>query len=264
MFPYFMLFGKMIGLYQVLALVGIFVAGIFFCRQLRKAGLDDNDGIVFLLWVGLGVVVGGSLLYAITQNHLFPLLFRVSDFSQLFTVLRLLFGGLVFYGGLIGGCLTGLLVIKLKKLPVRRYMDLSAMFIPLFHCFARIGCFLAGCCYGVECEFGFTVHGNELIPPINGVSRFPVQLLESMGCLLIFFLLWFLYRKEKMEGHLLFVYLGTYAVLRFFDEFLRGDEMRGFVFGISTSQFISILMAAVSVAGLFHWFRSYKKSPKKS
>ena len=132
------------------------------------------------------------------------------------------------------------------------------------HGFARIGCFLAGCCYGVECEFGFTAHGNDLVPAVNDVSRFPVQLLESLGCFLIFFLILYLYRKGKLTGRLLFVYLGVYAVLRFCDEFLRGDAIRGFIFGLSTSQFISIFMALISLGGLLLGLRSYKKSQNKS
>ncbi|MBQ4322697.1 MAG: prolipoprotein diacylglyceryl transferase [Clostridia bacterium] len=251
MFPQFTLFGKTIGMYPVMALIGGLLGGFVFCYELRRRGKDDNDGIVFLLFTALGCFVGGAILYSLTLYENYALFLQVTDFSSFIKAFGTVFGGSVFYGGLIGGMLTGLLVIKVKKLDRALYTDLGAILAPLFHSIARIGCFLGGCCYGVESEFGFTAHGNPLVPAVNDVSRFPVQLLESVGTLLICILIYVLYRKGKMKGHLFFLYLGLYAVLRFSDEFLRGDEIRGFVFGnISTSQFISMFMAAISLVGL--------------
>ena len=260
MFPYITLFGKDIGLYGIITLIGIFTAGVFFCRQIKKAGKDDNDAIIFLLWVGLGVFLGGTVLYSLTNIENYALLGKAHNLSAFLYVIRIIYGGSVFYGGLIGGALVGLLVIRIKKWDQALYTDLSALFVPLFHSIARIGCFLGGCCYGIECEFGFTAHGNELSPAVNDISRFPVQLLESAGNLIIFAFLFHLYRKKKMVGHLFCLYLGLYAVLRFCVEFLRGDEVRGFVVGwLSTSQFISIFGALIALGGLV----SYSKKKKK-
>ena len=109
-------------------------------------------------------------------------------------------------------------------------------------------------------NFGFTVYGNEYVPNLNGVCRFPVQLLESACNFLIFGAILFLLLKGKLKGKLFFVYLMAYSVVRFADEFLRGDEIRGFILGLSTSQFISVIIFPLAALGMY---LSVKKSSKK-
>ena len=115
------------------------------------------------------------------------------------------------------------------------------MVAPLFHTFGRIGCFLGGCCYGIPCDFGF-VYTQNPIAMANGVRRFPVQLLEALFCFFLFLLLFSLFRRGRCKNRLLALYLGIYSVGRFFLEYLRGDDYRGFLWGLSTSQLISILL----------------------
>ena len=79
------------------------------------------------------------------------------------------------------------------------------------------------------------------------MNRFPVQLFEAGFNLVLFLVLWLLLSKNRLKTHLLSVYLIAYPIGRFGFEFLRGDEYRGFLFGLSTSQFISILMIAGTV-----------------
>ena len=80
----------------------------------------------------------------------------------------------------------------------------------------------------------------------NGVARFPVQLVEAGLNFGLFFLLWTLLRKRRLPGRLLLLYLLIYPTYRFFLEFLRGDAIRGFLLGLSTSQVISLLLLAGS------------------
>ncbi len=250
MFPVITVFGKDIGTYAIMAISAMLLCGFIFCYYVRKAGKDDNDAILFLLCVACGIMVGSHLLYALTNVRYFPYIFKCKDIKMLFAVLGYIFGGSVFYGGLIGGSLAGWFFVRIKKLDSVLYFDIFGVIAPLFHAFARIGCFLGGCCYGVECEFGFTAHGNELVPLLNDVQRFPVQILESVCNFLIFLLIWTLFRKKKYTGRLFFIYLSVYAVVRFLDEFLRGDVRRGFIFCISVSQFISIFVELFAIAGL--------------
>lgn len=242
----------MITTYFLMALMGAFAAGIYACHSAGKRGLDDNDMIVVLLFSAIGVLLGGHILYALTNIHLLPALFTASSFSEFIANAQAFFGGSVFYGGLFGAIAAASITIRVKKLDYAVYSDILAPVIPLFHFFARIGCFLGGCCYGVECEFGVTVTGNTLVPDVNGVPRFPVQLLEAAMNLLLFFMLRAVYKKmlvkKQLQGKLLLVYLISYSVIRFFDEFLRGDEIRGFLLGVSTSQFISIILFCVCAA----------------
>ena len=178
MYPIITIFGKDFSMYAIMAIIGMLIAGIVFCKRIRKSGYDDNDAILFLLALSGGILLGGSLLYAITNLHLLKHLLQVKNIADAFSVLSTMFGGSVFYGGLLGACGAGLLFIKLKKLPLQVYTDNCALFAPLFHGFARIGCFLGGCCYGVESSFGFCATGNT-VTNIGTVCRFPVQLLES-------------------------------------------------------------------------------------
>ena len=241
--PPFELLGKTTGVYPLLAMTGIFVAGLFACRMAKRQGYDDNDMIVLLLFAGIGVMIGGNLLYGITNiRYLFDLFLHwreITSFPILLRRLHMIFGGSVFYGGLLGGILSGYLYAKWKKLDISGFSDILAPIAPLFHTFGRIGCFLGGCCYGVECRFGF-VYTQNIIAQANGVRRFPVQLLEASLNFLLFLLLWQALKKGKWKGMLFCIYLSSYAFLRFFLEFLRGDSYRGFLLGLSTSQWISI------------------------
>ncbi len=217
-----------------------------------------EDGVLFLLAVIAGVFIGGHLLYALTNIRLFPYLFKKADFSLWISRVQYIFGGAVFYGGLFGGLAAGAIALKIMRQDRSIYADIMAPIIPLFHGIARIGCFLAGCCYGIESEFGFCAHGNTIVPEVNDVTRFPVQLLEA-GCnlFLVLVLLCLLKRSEKfplLRGKLLYVYLISYGAIRFFDEFLRGDEIRGFVGIFSTSQWISIISVTVSIILLIRSF----------
>lgn len=256
MLPYITFFGRNISTYALMALIGILLCGFLFCRRIRRLNLDSTDAIIVLLISAVGVLIGGSLLYALTNFRYWKLIFTVSSFGEFWILITSIFGGSVFYGGLIGGLTTGLICIHVMKLPLATYADNIAPLVPLFHAIARIGCFLGGCCYGIESAFGFTVTGNTLIPSLNGVRRFPVQLLEAICNLLICLILWILLRKlsdaSRLRGKLLPLYLVIYAVIRFFIEFLRGDEHRGFIGIFSTSQFISLLLCGVALICLIH------------
>ena len=244
MFPYIVIFGKTVGLYGVLSCIGALAAGFLLYHLLAKSDKASvDDMILFLLFVGVGMLLGGHLLYALTNLNKVKHLFSTTSYPQLRTAFFELFGGSVFYGGLIGGSICGVIGTRVLKLNTQLYADGMAVCAPLFHFFGRIGCFFAGCCYGIESEFGFL---------LNGVRRFPVQLLEATANLLIFTLMLVLHAKRKMHGRLFLLYLAIYAPVRFSDEFFRGDPIRGFVFSLSTSQFISIFIELFAIVALFY------------
>lgn len=228
MYPLIHIAGKDLPTYALMALVGALVAGGFAEHQSVKKGVHPFYMIELLLYGVIGVFLGGHLLYGLV--HLGEL---EQGFWQVF-------GGQVFYGGMLGGLLVGAIVAKKKQYPHYPYYDIVACTIPLFHFFARIGCFLVGCCYGIESTIGFTYTDSPIVSG-NGVCRFPVQLLEAGLNLILFFVLYWLYKKERCKEKLLHIYLASYAVIRFCMEFLRGDDaLRGIWFGLSTSQWISL------------------------
>lgn len=252
MYPIIEIFGKEIGTYGICTLVGIFVCAFLSCYLVKKKGLFYEDMIITIVYILIGMFIGGHILYGITNIPHIITLFQNAEKYTWWNFLKLLvvgyFGGMVFYGGLLGGIAALAIVCKRgKNLPANVVFDIYAIDIPLFHAFGRVGCFLGGCCYGVESKFGFTVHNNQLNPAINDVNRFPVQLVEAACNLIIFFIIFTLYRKGKFQNRLLIVYFYIYPVVRFTLEFFRGDEIRGFLFGLSTSQIISILLFVFAV-----------------
>jgi len=249
-YPQIDFFGFKIASYGLFAVIGCLVCGFVLCYLLKKRGIMMEDGVIFLMTVIAGVFIGGHLLFALTNIRLFPYLFKKAEFPLWLARVQYIFGGSVFYGGLFGGLAAGAIALKCMSHDRRIYADIMAPIIPLFHGIARIGCFLAGCCYGIESEFGFRAHGNTLVPEVNDVRRFPVQLLEA-GCNLFLVLAMFLLlkasrKKPFLQGKLIYFYLITYGIIRFLDEFLRGDEVRGFIGIFSTSQWISIISVGIS------------------
>ena len=113
--------------------------------------------------------------------------------------------------------------------------------------FGRIGCFLAGCCYGKETEsaIGIVFHDSAYAP--NDVSLLPTQLISSGLNFLHFFLLIWLTKKKKGDGQIAGLYLVLYSVGRFILEFFRGDLIRGSVGELSTSQFIAIFVCLAGI-----------------
>lgn len=241
MYPLIHIAGKEIPTYALMALIGALVAGMFAEHQAVKRGVHPFYVIEVMLYSVIGVVIGGHLLYGLV------------NLRHLDQGLAYVWGGQVFYGGLFGGLLTGALVIKKKKYPRYPYYDIAACAIPLFHSIARIGCFLTGCCYGIPSAVGF-VYTESAVPYANGVVRFPVQLLESALNLALFGVLYGLLHRGKGKDHLLSLYLGCYALLRFGLEFLRGDDvLRGIWWGLSTSQWISISVALALLVYFVVW-----------
>lgn len=255
MFPYFEIFGKTIGSYGLCAIVGLLLCGVVGCLLARRYQVAYEDIILVMVVIGVSLMIGGHILFGITNTKNLIALFSKApsyNLKQIFAYLVKYFGGMVFYGGFLGAC-AGLLIYTKFSKAVERWVafDLFAVCIPLFHVFGRIGCFLSGCCYGMECRFGVVVHGNTLVPELNDVRRLPVPLIEAVCNLVIFLILLRVFLKGKEKGMMIFLYMLIYPVVRFILEFFRGDAIRGFLFGLSTSQWISIALFAVAVWKLF-------------
>lgn len=141
-------------------------------------------------------------------------------------------GGLVFYGGLIFSLVFSLIFFVFKPHLKALYIE----FVPglaLAHAVGRIGCFLAGCCFGEVSHGWLTVH-------IDGAERYPVQLIEALALLIL--AIFFHLKKRDWKKIVLPAYLICYSVIRFILEFLRGDEVRGGFANLSTSQWVSLIL----------------------
>lgn len=212
-------------------MIGIGVAVALFLGDYRAKKKGLNGDLIYgltLTTVVLGFVAA-RILFIITEWKNF-----------LLDPMRYITGsGFVVYGGIMGGVLTIWGYCKFKKMDFWNYLDLMIPSVALAQGFGRIGCFLAGCCYGKETDsiLGITFTNSHFAP--NNVKLLPSQLFMAAGdFVLAGILLWYA-QKDRAKGKTSMLYLMLYSVGRFWVEFTRNDD-RGFVGTLSTSQFIGI------------------------
>jgi len=231
--------------YGFLLAVGFLVALNLAARRAKNIGVETRMTMDLGLYILISALIGAKLLLVIVNwEHMQ---------HDAWSLLR---SGGVFYGGLIAAIVTALWYLRKHRLPAWKMADILAPSIALGHGIGRLGCFAAGCCYGKPTSsfFGVTFtsdYSHEIVGVPLGVALHPTQLYEAGAEFLIFgFLLW-LSTKKRFDGQVFWTYVGLYAAARFVIEFYRGDP-RGFVFegALSTSQFIGLLMLALSLFAL--------------
>lgn len=234
--------------YTCMALIGFVISIFVLFHMARKNGMTKKE---LLCQMGYGAVF--SLLFAKLFYALafLPVLMKNFFLKPEEKVHPDILAGYVFYGGLIGLFLGIWFYNRMMRHAVLPYLDMAVTVVPLFHGFGRIGCYLAGCCYGRE-YYGpgaMQYPANAFQPGIENVTRFPVQVVESGYNFLLFFLIQWMAQKKQRPGRLFGFYLMAYPAARFLLEFLRGDEIRGiFTIGkisLSFSQCISLILFGI-------------------
>lgn len=229
--------------YGVLAFVGGFAALLFTYLRLDRFQIAFTQLLKIVVVCIIGCVLGSKLMYALTQ---IPWLVEHFSFENL--VLLIPSSGYVFYGGLLGVILAiSLYTRKDRDLRTRIYHMVTPAF-PLFHGFGRIGCFMAGCCYGIPLPAPITFFGMFTL------DRLPVQIFEAVFEFVLFAVL-LVVEKRRPQTDILKVYLLAYAVFRFAIEFFRGDVVRGIFLGLSTAQWVSL---GITVYYLLQHFKTRK------
>ncbi len=242
--------------YGVLMVTAL-VAGLFAVLRLgRREGLDTSRLFDFSTWLIVVALVGAKVLMIITDWR-----YYWQHPGDLLSWATFQAGG-VFYGGFIAAVLFAVWYTRVHRLPVWKVFDAYVPAVALGLGVGRLGCFSAGCDYGKPTSsFLGVVFTNPLSHQITGVPLgvplHPTQLYESAAALLIFGVLIWRYKHKRHDGEIFVLYLALYAVARFFIEFLRGDEDRGFVFDhlLSTSQFIALLALATAAGLAFYFYR---------
>lgn len=214
--------------FNIVLIIAIFVCFVFYIESDKYLLFAFNKVLHSLVYISVFSCINGHLLSAVIltlQNRL--------DFYY-----NLLHSGFVFYGGLIGAVIGLKLYCKIHKENLLKYTDVFFSILPLGQAIGRIGCFLNGCCYGKEYN-GFLAMNY----PVNEVtvSIFPTWFVESFFCLILFLYMQIIC-KSRSCGFYTATYLIGYSLIRFFVEFMRGDEIRGIWGKISTSQIISVFV----------------------
>ena len=244
MYPYINILGRTVGTYGLCMVLGFSLAAFLALRKGKPHGLIIEDLMIITACTLGAACLCGSLLYIFVTYPIDYIIECISkgDFS-------FFAGGIVFYGGLIGGFFGALLGARIAKCDFALIERSVVPFIPVGHAIGRIGCVMGGCCYGFKYDGPLAIYyTHSLGGTEHGQGYFPVQPLESVINILICLLLLRIDKYVKRKWDLLFSYLAMYAVSRFLLELLRGDAIRGIQAGLSTSQWISLGLLSLSVA----------------
>jgi phosphatidylglycerol:prolipoprotein diacylglycerol transferase len=233
--------------YGVLLAVAYLAALQLAVVRARHAGIDPARVMDLGIYLIIAALVGAKLMLIATDFRYF-----MSHPGELLSLVR---AGGVFYGGLIGAFLVGLWLVRRYKLPVWKTADMYAPGIALGHVIGRMGCLMAGCCYGrpTDGTWGLTftspIAAENAGTPL-GTPLHPTQLYDAGAELIILIvLLVFERRGRPFPGRTFWLYILLYAISRYIVEIYRGDP-RGSVFGFSTSQFVSLITLPIALVML--------------
>ncbi len=222
-------------------MLGLAVIAAYITTEYRARKLHMQYEHVFslVIWCAVSGMLGAKLLFLVTEWK--------GVIHDPLTYLRYFADGFVVYGGIIGGIAGGWLYCRKHRLPFPAWFDLAMPSIAIAQCLGRVGCLLAGCCYGRESHscLSITFHDSDFAP--NGIPLVPTQIYSCLLNLAHFLILLFIAKRKTRDGQVAASYLVLYGIGRFFIEFLRGDLERGTVGALSTSQFISLFIIGAGI-----------------
>ncbi len=238
--------------YGLLVAIAFLVALWMVGRLATKAGLNADAVTNLGVYCALAAIVGAKIMLLIVEP---------GDF---FSWATLQAGG-VFYGGLIAALAVAWWYMRKTKLPPLKTADVFAPAIALGHGIGRLGCFSAGCCWGVECHLPWAVTfrnpvAHDLVGVPLNTPLHPTQLYESAAEFLIFGILFWRIRRPHQTGAVISLYLLLYSTARFIVEFFRFHE-QGNLWGtpLDTSQWISVGLFAL---GALYFLRARVAAPR--
>jgi phosphatidylglycerol:prolipoprotein diacylglycerol transferase len=233
-------------------LVALWMAG----RLAARAGLNSDAVTNLGIYCALAAIAGAKVMMILVD-----LPYYVQHAGEIFSLSTLRAGG-VFYGGLIAALAVSWWYMRRTRLPLWKTADVFAPAIALGHGIGRLGCFSAGCCWGVRTNLPWAVTftnpaAKDLVGVPLNVPLHPTQLYESFAEFCIFGILYWRIQKAHRPGAIISLYLILYSTVRFIVEFFRYHE-QGNLWGgpLDTSQWISILLV---LAGAAYFVRSRRR-----
>ncbi len=227
-----------------------FVVGVLVAvMRAKEEGISPEITLDICVYVMISSLIGARLFYVIGFFDQFR--------SNIWTIFAFWEGGMVFYGGLIFAAGALFLEAKKNKLSPLKCLDIASLSAGIGYSIGRIGCFLRGCCYGLQCSPPWGIH----FPGIEG-TVIPTQLYSSVAGILIFAVLAHIYDRKQYDGQVVYWGVILYSVYRFLIEFFR--DYPSHYFGLTASQWISIAVfaAAIIAARMMRMSATFSKSTK--
>jgi phosphatidylglycerol:prolipoprotein diacylglycerol transferase len=223
-----------------------FLAGTIYVsymnRKVKVKFMSQDDILNIVFWSVIFAIIGARLLFVLAE-------YPGMIFNNPIEIFKIWEGGLVYYGGFIGAILFCLIYLKVKKMDTFKVLDAFAPAVALGHFFGRLGCLMAGCCYGKPTNepWGIVFSDPNSLAPLH-VHLHPTQIYESGLNLILFIALHFYNKRGHKTGFAIAAYLVCYAIYRFILEFFRGDFRGGYIMDMSVSQIISIFVFIIGIA----------------
>lgn len=236
----FHIFGFSIHSYGVMLAIGFMIGISLAAKEAVRTGVDPEKVLNLTFWILICSILGSRLFHCIV--------FYPQYIQDPLRVLKLWEGGLVFYGGFLGAILAALVYTWKHKMNMWQVSDIMIPSVMIGLMFGRIGCFLAGCCFGKVCPEHFALgitFNNPIGLGIKNTALYPTQPLSAVNALIIFIILWLYRKRKRFHGELFAICLIIYSITRSLIELLR-DDPRGFAhlgpLAFSESQVVSIFM----------------------
>jgi phosphatidylglycerol---prolipoprotein diacylglyceryl transferase len=242
-----------------------FAAGVMLAvREAKRQQLDGGAVLDLLFWILVSGVLGSRLLFVLLHAGEYARLCFLGNDLTFGRVLadcaapfKIWEGGLVYYGGALAATAATARFARRHQWHFGQIADVLAPALALGHGIGRVGCFLAGCCFGkpwphgVSFPAGSIAHDDlshrGLATSTGTVPLHPTQLYEAAGELVILGVLLLFRRRKPFEGSVALLYALLYAALRFVVEIFRADSGRGFVGIFSTAQVLSLVIAPAAL-----------------
>ena len=258
MHPFVDILGLTIPTYGLCLVCGVLLAGLIALALGRRCHAKNEDVIFCGMYAAIGALIGAKAGFILAHAGEIIAAMRQGGVRELAGVF--VSGGFLSFGAMIGG-LTGFLLYCREFGADRDKLACCLLPVaPLLLACCRVGCFCAGCCYGIPWQGPLAVLNTCSPVGVNGVPLFPVQLLAAAASLLLFVLMLCLPsgRYPAPFGRLLGVFLTLYGAGRFGLEFLRGDHLDRMWLGLTWSQWFCL---AAFIAGVLLWRRFRKLRP---
>lgn len=240
----FVLFGINIEWYGLLIGIGMLIGILIAIPRAKKINITSDFIIDCAIVCIPCAIIGARIYYCLFYGESYT-------FAEF---LRIWEGGIAIYGGILGGTLGLFILCLIRKWDFLKFGDCIAPSLVLGQAIGRIGCYFAGCCYGVE-----TTNKNLMFFPmsvkIDGVWHLSTFFYESFFCVIIFLILIFALRKIKIKGLVTCTYFILYGIVRFIIEAFRGDSL--YIGLIKVSQLVSVIMVVIFTIVLIFQLKKY-------